>query len=315
MKGRLPAGSNPRPPSGLCQDTRAVQRVTLWGLGCNLGLSAVKFLFGILGASQALVADAVHSLSDSATDLVVIIGAPYWAAPADADHPYGHSRIETMITLVIGTVLGAVGLGLIYHALVTLAEPHPTAPGWLAFAAALVSIVSKEFLYRWTMRVGTRARSSALIANAWHHRSDAMSSVPVALAVAGTKLRPDLGFLDHVAASVVSVLILQAAWRILWPALNQLADIGATDEERDRLARLVTQTPGVKAIHALRTRHLGADLQVDLHVLVDPALTVREGHDIAGAVKHGLLEGAPNVIDVLVHIEPYEADSAGAVGS
>jgi len=285
---------------------RQVRRVTLWGLGVNVLLAAVKFLFGVVGASQALVADAVHSLSDLVTDVAVVIGAGFWSAPADAEHPHGHGRIETLITAAIGIMLGAVGVGLGYRAIQTLPQWHASRPGWIALAAACLSIAAKEVLYQWTARVGKRVRSSALVANAWHHRSDALSSVPVALAVLGTHVWPDWGFLDHIGAVIVSALILHAAWEITWPALRELIDAGASEEDRRAMLDLALQTEGVESVHKLRTRSIGPGLQVDLHVLVEPELSVREGHDIAGVVKHRLLEDGPNVIDVLVHVEPYD---------
>ncbi|NIA14803.1 MAG: cation diffusion facilitator family transporter [Nitrospiraceae bacterium] len=294
----------------MCPDTganaRTLRRVTVWGLAANLCLAAIKFVFGIVGASQALVADAVHSLSDSTTDLAILIGAPYWSAPADSNHPYGHGRIETMVTLAIGAALAAVGVGLGYNAVATLKTPDLGPPGWSAFAAACLSIIVKEGLYRWTAAAAARIHSSAMAANAWHHRSDAFSSVPVAIAVIAARIAPDWSFLDHVAALIVSLLILQAAWKIAWPTLNELADRGADAQERKRLTALALETPGVHAVHALRARHIGAGLQVDLHVLVEPDLTVREGHDIAGAVRRRLTDLEPTIYDVLVHIEPHD---------
>jgi cation diffusion facilitator family transporter len=288
------------------QQARQVRRVTFWGLVVNLALTAMKFIFGFLGASQALVADAVHGLSDSVTDLAVLIGVRYWSAPADEEHPHGHGRLETLITMGIGVALAVVGLGLIWHALSSLHLRHTMRPGWIAFAAACVSIVGKEALYQWTVHVGRRVRSTALIANAWHHRSDALSSVPVAVAVLGTRIWPAWGFLDQIATVLVSALILHAAWSITWPALAQLMDAGAAEEQRQAIQGLACQTEGVRAVHAVRTRHIGPGLQVDLHVLVEPELTVRQGHDIAGRVKARLLELGPDVVDVLVHVEPYE---------
>ena len=285
-----------------------VRRVTLWGLVVNLALSAIKFLFGVVGASQALVADAVHSLSDMVTDVAIVVGAGFWSAPADAEHPYGHGRIETLITSAIGIMLGAVGVGLGYRAILTLPQWHDSRPGWTAFAAACLSIVAKEILYRWTANVGKRVKSSALVANAWHHRSDALYSVPVAIAVLGTHIWPEWGFLDHIGAVVVSVLILHAAWEITWPALRELVDAGAKEHERQAILKLALDTEGVQSVHKLRTRSIGPGLQVDLHVLVEPELSVREGHAIAGVVKERLLEHGPNVIDVLVHVEPYDAN-------
>jgi len=287
---------------------RQVRRVTLWGLAVNLALAGVKFLFGVVGASQALVADAVHSLSDLVTDVAVVVGARFWSAPADAEHPHGHGRIETLITAAIGIVLGAVGVGLAYRAIQTLPQWHASRPGWIALAAACLSMAAKEVLYRWTASVGRRVRSSALLANAWHHRSDALSSLPVALAVLGTHVWPEWGFLDHIGAVIVSVLILHAAWEITWPALRELIDAGASEQERRAMLELALRTEGVESVHKLRTRSIGPGLQVDLHVLVEPELSVRAGHAIAGVVKERLLERGPNVIDVLVHVEPYDAD-------
>lgn len=294
---------------------RAVQHVTVWGLISNLALSAMKFVTGLLAHSQALVADGVHSLSDSATDIAILIGAPIWSAPADAEHPYGHGRIETLITAFIGLVLGVVGIILIYNAIATFEAPHQKNPGWAAFVVACVSIVLKEFLYQWTVRVGKKYRSTALMANAWHHRSDGLSSLPVALVVLGTKIHPSWTFLDHLGAIVVSLLILQAAWRIVWPALKQLADSGATLTEQNELYALVSGIDGVKDVHALRTRHIGPGLQVDLHLQVDPDLSVRDGHNLAGLVKSKLLTQGRDVVDVLIHIEPFESKKSGSFGN
>jgi len=281
-----------------------VRRVTLWALASNLMLSACKFIFGIIGESQALVADGVHSLSDSVTDIAVLVGAQFWLAPADSDHPYGHGRIETMVTLAIGIVLAGVGVGMSYRAIATLHEQHPVFPGWTAFATACVAIVGKEALYRWTVRVGKRIRSHALVANAWHQRSDALSSVPVAVAVLGTQIWPSLGFLDHIATVLVSVLVLHAAWQIVWPALNQLADTGVDESRLNEILSIASHVEGVRGVHSVRTRQTGADLQIDLHILVDAQLTVYEGHRIADALEAQLLSAVPEALEVLVHVDP-----------
>ena len=286
-----------------------VRRVTVLGLLANLGLAGLKFIVGVLSASQALVADAAHSLSDTFTDVAILIGVRYWSAPADEMHPHGHGRIEALISLLIGFSLAGVGAGLAYRAIATLHERHAASPGWTAFGVACLSIVVKEALCRWTVFVARRVRSSALIANAWHHRSDALSSLPVALAVLGTHLWPSLVFLDHIATVVVSGLVVQAAWRIAWPALRELTDTGASVEDRDAILALTRGVPGVRTVHALRTRRIGAGLQVDLHVQVAPELTVWEGHEIAKAVKDRLIGEGPALLDVLVHVEPYEADT------
>ena len=288
------------------QDSRLVKQVTWLGLTVNLILAAAKFLFGWFASSQALIADAVHSLTDTLTDMAVLVGVRYWSAPADKQHPYGHHRIETFVSLFIGLVLGATGLGLVYHAVSTLNTPPIVSPGWKAFWTACVAIVVKEWMYRYTIRAGKKIGSAALIANAWHHRSDALSSIPVALAILGMWLRPDWTYLDHAAALVVALLVAKAAGSIVWNAFQELIDVGVSEPERKNIVKLAGAISGVREIHGLRTRHMGGGHSVDLHVLVDPELTVREGHAIAAEVKHLLMDTGPDILDVLVHIEPYE---------
>ncbi len=282
-----------------------VSRVGWVGLLCNLALASAKAAAGILGHSQAVLADALHSLTDSVTDIAVILGVRFWTAPADEDHPHGHGRIETLITVVIGLIVGAVAVGMGVQAIRGLRHDPGTAPTAVALVVALVSIVVKEVLYRWTAKVGREVRSPALEANAWHHRSDAISSIPAAVAVAVTLIDPGWAVVDRVGAVVVCLLILQASWRILRPALDQLIDAGAPAADRRRIEKLALQVDGVEAAHAVRTRYVGADLAVDLHVEVDGGLSVGEGHSIAVAVRRKLIEEGPNVIDALVQIEPH----------
>ena len=282
-----------------------VSRVGWVGLLCNLALAAAKAAAGILGHSQAVLADALHSLTDSVTDIAVILGVRFWTAPADEDHPHGHGRIETLITVVIGLAVGAVAVGMGVQAIRGLRHDPGTAPTAIALVVALVSIAVKEVLYRWTAKVGREVRSPALEANAWHHRSDAISSIPAAVAVAVTLIDPGWAVVDRVGAVVVCLLILQASWRILRPALDQLIDAGAPAADRRRIEELALQVDGVEAAHAVRTRYVGADLAVDLHVEVDGGLSVGEGHAVAVAVRRKLIEEGPNVIDALVQIEPH----------
>jgi cation diffusion facilitator family transporter len=282
-----------------------VSRVGWVGLLCNLVLAAAKAAAGIVGHSQAVLADALHSLTDSVTDIAVILGVRYWTAPADEDHPHGHRRIETLITVVIGLAVGAVAVGMGAQAIRGLRHDPGTAPTGIALCVALVSIVVKEVLYRWTAKVGREVRSPALAANAWHHRSDAISSIPAAAAVAVTLIDPEWAVVDRVGAVVVCLLILQASWRILRPAIDQLIDAGAPASDRRRIEELALQVDGVEAAHAVRTRYVGSDLAVDLHVEVDGGLSVAEGHTIVVAVRRKLLEEGPNVTDALVQIEPH----------
>jgi cation diffusion facilitator family transporter len=234
------------------------------------------------------------------------VGARYWYRPADESHPYGHRRIETLVTTILGGSLVVVAAGIGYQAISTYAEPDAGPPGWIAFAAAALAIVTKEMIYRATIAVGKRIKSSALSANAWHHRSDALSSIPAAAAVAAAALDPSLAFLDHVGALVVAVFILQAAWKIMTPALRQLVDAGAPKEDRESIMKIALDTEGVELVHAVRTRYVGSGLQVDLHVKVDPEMSVRDGHRIAEEVTKRLTAEGPDVLDVVVHTEPYE---------
>ena len=286
--------------------TAAIRNVTILGLALNLLLALLKGGVGVVASSQALLADAVHSLSDISTDLAVLIGVRFWTAPPDENHPHGHGRLETLVSLFIGLALTAVAVGLAWNALVNLNTPSSAIPGWPAFWMACAALLSKEVLYRMTVRVARTHRSSALMANAWHHRSDAFSSLPVALSVLGARLHPAWGFIDPLAAFLVSVLILHAAWAIAWPAFRQLIDAGADAVARDRIMTIALENSGVRSVHALRTRHIGSGLQVDIHVQVDGALSVREGHAIAGAVKQRLLAEGPDIVDVLIHLEPAE---------
>lgn len=288
-----------------------VRQVGWIGLLCNLILATAKAAAGIFGHSQAVLADALHSLTDSATDIAVILGVRYWSAPADEDHPHGHGRIETLITVVIGAALFSVAIGLGVRAIHGLREGPAVAPSGVALVAALTSIVVKEILYRWTAMVGRKANSPALVANAWHHRSDAFSSVPAALAVAAALIDPEWAVVDRVGAIVVCIFILQAAWRILRPAVDQLIDAGAPAADRRRIEKLALRVEGVEDAHAVRTRYVGSDLAVDLHIEVDGGLSVADGHAIAVAVRRKLLEEGPNVTDALVQIEPHRLPTRG----
>lgn len=282
-----------------------IKRITIIGLIVNLLLTLFKFIAGIIGTSQAVVADAVHSLSDCSTDIVILIGVRYWSKPADREHPHGHGRLETLVTVIIAAVLGFVGIGICIKAISTLHFVHSEGPRLIALFAALFSIVSKEFLYRWTAAVGVRIKSSSVVANAWHHRSDALSSIPAAIAVAGTLINPRLIYLDHIGAILVSAFILRATWKILAPALAELLDQGAPEEVLTRIKEITMNTPGVLFTHALRSRYIGSGgLQVDLHIKVDGEISVRAGHDISENVKQRLIENCKDVVDVVVHTEP-----------
>jgi cation diffusion facilitator family transporter len=284
-----------------------VRRVTWIGLIANILLSGIKFMAGSLGDSQALMADAVHSLSDTITDVAVILGSFFWSEPPDQGHPHGHQRIETMVTIVIGTILLLAGVGVGWHAVTTLhLEAADVRPGPIALVVAAISLVTKEILFRWTDRAGKQVKSSALRANAWHHRLDAISSIPVFLAVAGAMLFPNLTFLDHVGALIVSVFIIQASFKILVPGFGELLEAGASAETLVEIKALVQSHPGVIEIHQLRTRYLGSTLRIDFHLVLDGELTIKQGHGIAEQIKNDLISRLPDLEDAIIHIEPSD---------
>lgn len=285
-----------------------IKQVTIIGIIVNILLSVIKFILGIIGTSQAVVADAIHSLSDMSTDFAVLFGVKIWTAPADEHHQYGHKRIETMITAIIGFFLVIVAIGIGYNAISTIRNQDYTTPAWIALLGAIISIISKEILSRWTLIVGKREKSTAVIANAWHHRSDALSSIPVAVAVCGAVIEPNWTVLDHIGAIVVSIFILHVAWGIIKPALRELVDRGASQKDREHIKSITLATNGVNSVHAVRTRQMGYGIMVDLHIQVDGTMTVQKGHDISEKVKQNLLRDGPDVIDVLVHLEPDETN-------
>ena len=285
---------------------KILRRVTWVGLFVNLVLSAIKFAAGIFGRSQALVADAIHSLSDLTTDIAVLAGSHYWSRPPDENHPYGHRRLETLVTVFIGVVLIAAGIGIGWKAISTLYQKHIAPPGWIAVLAAFASIACKESLYRWTAITGRRIKSTALAANAWHHRTDALSSLPVLVAVAGARIFPTWSFLDHVGAVVVSIFILHASIKIIWPSLSELIDVGAPIETQRKIRDIALRNKNVLQVHDIRTRFISSSVLVDLHIVVEGSISVREGHNIADDVRDRITQEIPEVLDVIVHVDPPE---------
>ncbi len=287
---------------------KQIKQVVWLGIFLNIFLAGIKFVAGILGNSRAVIADAFHSLTDMSTDFAVLLGVPFWTAPPDEDHPYGHGRIESLVTIFIGLVLVSVAVGIGFPALIAIGSAQSKTISWVAIIGPAISILVKEFLYYRTRKIGESTGSQALIANAWHHRSDSISSVPALIAVLGSSLNPKLVFLDQAGAVLVSLFILKVSWDILKPALLELTDGGASKAEVTEIKRIALSVLGVKEVHAIRTRKFNSKIYVDLHTLVDPEISVRDGHLITEIVKSRLIEQGPGVMDVVVHLEPYEAD-------
>ncbi len=289
-------------------NTREFLKVTWIGLWINVVLSGLKIWAGIVGNSRAVLADGFHSLSDLVSDVALLIGVRFWSAPADEGHPHGHQRLESLVTLGIALLLAVLSVLLVHDAALSLLGGEHRVVGLVAAMAALLSIVIKEALYRWTVYKGKELRSSALVANAWHHRSDALSSIPAALSAGIAYVTPDLAVLDLIGTIIVAMFLCSAAWKIAWPALNELTDRGVCEETRADLIKTAASVPGVRDVHDLRTRFLGAGVQVDLHIMVDGAMSVEAGHKVASAVEDALMDLGPQVTDVLVHLEPWSPE-------
>ncbi len=284
---------------------RVARRVTVIGAIVNLLLAIIKIVLGWIGHSQALIADGIHSLSDLISDGVVLVASKHGSRDPDPEHPYGHGRIETLATVIVGVLLFMVTAGILYDASLRLLEPEKLlTPGWLALAAAVVSVIAKEILTRYTLAAAKRIRSSLLRANAWHHRSDAISSVVVIIGVGGSMA--GLPYLDAVAAIFVALMIAKIAWDLSWEGVRDLIDTGLDAETVERIRQVIMSVEGVEAMHMLRSRRLGADAFVDVHIMVDSMLSVSEGHLISEKVRARLVRELKDVSDVTVHIDPED---------
>ncbi|HFD80049.1 MAG TPA: cation transporter, partial [Gammaproteobacteria bacterium] len=255
-------------------------------------------------------ADGVHSLSDLATDFIVLYAAKHSHREADEDHPYGHGRIETLATVGLGIGLIAVSLGIGFDAVERMNEPeHLPVPGMLALVVAAVSIVAKEVIYQYTRRAALRLRSNMLMANAWHSRSDAISSVVVVIGVGGAMMGH--AYLDPVAAIAVAVMITKIGFDLVRTSTRELIDTALEPEVVERIRREIHAVDGVRAVHMLRTRRSGGDALVDVHLQVDPHISVSEGHQIGDTVRRRLMDRVEGITDVTVHIDP-EDDELGS---
>jgi len=284
---------------------RIIRKVTLVGSVFDLLLGVAKILIGISAHSQALVADGIHSLSDLGTDVLVLFAAKHAQHAADEEHPYGHGRIETVATVALGMGLTVVAAGICFDAARRLLAPdlllHPKLS---ALVIAFVSVVVKEAIYQYTASAARRLRSRMLHANAWHSRSDAISSIVVIIGVGGAMA--GLPWLDAVAAVVVAVMIAKIGWDLLWKSLQELIDTALDSEQVGTIRDVILGVPGVRALHMLRTRRSGNDALVDVHILVEPTLSVSEGHQIGESVRSRLLDEIDEVADVTVHIDPED---------
>ncbi|WP_186018417.1 cation diffusion facilitator family transporter [Burkholderia gladioli] len=284
-------------------EKHAVARKTTGvSIALNVVLATLQMAIGSIAHSQALIADGVHSLSDLVSDFIVLIANRHSGAQPDADHNYGHSRYETVASLLLGAILITVGIGMLWRAgdrLVDL-DAIPAVHA-IALPVAVLVVISKEALFRYMLREARRVRSALLVANAWHARSDAASSLVVAIGIVGSLA--GIKLLDPIAAAIVGFMVARMGWSFGWNALQDLSDRALDARAADEIRARLAATPGVREVHELRTRKMGDAAVVDAHILVDPMISVSEGHFIAETARARVLED-PRVLDALIHVDP-----------
>lgn len=291
------------------QEIKIGRKVTWVGFWSNIGLSILKVLAGIFGRSSAMIADGIHSASDLLTDVVVLVVIGMSRKKADISHAYGHGKIETFATFIIAVLLAAVGVGIFIDGFERVVRSlHGEAlpqPGWIALAMAIISIAVKEWLFRYTRRAGRKIGSMAMEANAWHHRSDAFSSLATLVGIAGAMfLGVKWRILDPLAAMLVSVLIVIMSYKMAQQSIRELLEASLPEEETRKMTEIIANTPGVLAYHHFRSRQNGSKKIVDLHIKLDPGMSLVQAHDVATDVERRLRDAFGDV-EVNVHMEPY----------
>lgn len=294
--------------------SRAGQRVTWVGAGWNAVLAGSKAVAGWLGHSQAMTADAVHSVSDLLTDLVVLTGVRLGRKAADEDHHFGHARIETLSAALVGISLLVVATFLAYQAISDIYHQREVHPNWLALAGAVLSLLVKESLYHYTARVGRRIKSPAVMANAWHHRSDALSSAAALLGIGGAMLNPAWAVLDSVAALAVCVLIAKVGVNVLWNATKEMTDTAPDPQVVENIRGCIMGVEGVLRTHDIKARTSGGLVHLHVHIVVDRTLRVHQGHRIAKEVESCLRDEFDDIAEIIVHVGPSEESRSSSDG-
>jgi cation diffusion facilitator family transporter len=290
------------------QETR---RITLWGVAVNIFLSIIKVIGGILGQSQALLADGVHSISDLISDAMVLVAAKHAGEDADEEHPYGHGRFETLATVALGIFLMAVAFGIAYDSLIRLQHPESLViPATFTLIIAAISILANEVLYHATRAVANKIRSPMLEANAWHHRSDAVSSVVVLVGVGATIAGYPL--FDAIAAILVALMIGKIGYDLSMQSVQELVDKALEPEMVEDIKSTILSIDDVRELHMLRSRRMGHSALIDVHIQVSPKLSVSEGHHISEAVEKTLIDKFEEINDVTVHIDPEDDEDAAS---
>ncbi len=295
---------------------KEAQKITIIGMGVNFILAVIKFLAGLFGGSAALVADAIHSLSDFISDIVVIIGVKITSKPADEDHNYGHGKVETVSTVLIGIFLIVVSISLLRSSGLAIYRfffkgEELTVPKFFVLYIVIISIISKEALYQMTKIVGKKIKNDAVIANAWHHRTDALSSVAALIGVLlAILLGKDYAVFDPIASVVVSILIFKVGLSIILSNMNQLIDAALKEEEVQKLKDILKSISDIKGYHKLKTRRLGYYISIDVHIFVEKNLNVLKSHDIATLLEDKIYQTFGKETIISVHVEPYDDDKS-----
>ena len=285
---------------------RQIKSVTNLSITGNILLAATKMVVGFLAGSTALVADGIHSLSDMTTDIAVLVGIHFGSKQPDSKHPYGHGRIETFSAVLIGIALVVVGAAMIYRASIDIAAGKYVKPGFIVLIVAVVSIIVKELLYRVTRKVAVRSHSPVLYANAWHHRSDALSSIAVVIGFVSLQLGFKYG--DQMATVAVGLMIILVAVGILGDSLRELTETAVDKDTIKHIENIINANSRIRQWHKLRTRTLGRELFLDLHILVAPDLNITAAHEIAEGLENALHEQISRPVNITVHIEPDVPD-------
>lgn len=290
---------------------KQIYKVTLMGSVGNLALLIFKLIAGVVGHSSAMIADAVHSLSDFVTDIVVLIFVRISVKPQDASHDYGHGKFETIATFLVGLALMMAVVGIIVPGVQKLIlwwnGADLAAPGWIALWAALVSIAVKELLYQMTVRKGKALNSQLMVANAWHHRSDALSSVGAAIGIGGAIwLGQRWTMLDPLASVVVGLMLTKVVWDLLKTSMNELTEGSLSEETEQEILEIITAVPGIQQPHNLRTRRIGNHIAIEAHIRMDGNLSLNEAHEQATAVERKLKERFGSSTYVSIHMEPMK---------
>ncbi|HOK40265.1 MAG TPA: cation diffusion facilitator family transporter [bacterium] len=280
--------------------------ITIYGAVINVILSFLKIIIGIIGNSRALISDGFHTLSDLLSDIVIIVGIILGDIPSDETHNYSHKKIETFAELILGLLLIGVSVYIGVSSAIAIYYHHEIRPQLITIIAAFISIVSKEYLYRITKKVAKEENNNAILANAWHHRSDAFSSIPVFISLIIIQFFPSLHIIDAYISILIAFIIVRVGWQVSYTAFQKIIDVSPDKKIREQIYNIIGEHKEILDYHKVRMRYIGNKIYIDCHILVDENLSVKEAHHISTILKEEIFNSFENIFDVVIHIEPYE---------